>query len=113
LRFELNEIQDLLVQSTDEIGDAALLGPAVGRENSEAEAEPSSVFFNSKDGNLGRRPVGPKGSKPVKGWVATVYVEDEVFLMSIDTGSSLTMIDMRAFFERFPLAQLQSPQGAF
>jgi hypothetical protein len=55
----------------------------------------------------------PKGSRPVRGWLATVYVEDEIFLMTIDTGSTMIMIDTKAYFEKFPHARLKPPQGAF
>jgi hypothetical protein len=42
-----------------------------------------------------------------------VDVEDKVFLMTIDMGSTVTMIDTKAFFERFPHTRLKLPLGAF
>jgi hypothetical protein len=33
--------------------------------------------------------------------------------MTIDTGSTMTMIDTKAFFERFPHTRLKPPQGVF
>jgi hypothetical protein len=42
-----------------------------------------------------------------------VYVEDEIFLMTIDTGSTVTMIDTKAFFKKFPLTRLRPHLGAF
>jgi hypothetical protein len=55
----------------------------------------------------------PKGSRPLKGWLAAVYVEDEKFLMTIDMESTMTMINTRPFFERFPHMRLRVPHGAF
>jgi hypothetical protein len=72
------------------------------------------VFLNGYWKSINNRQPGcPKGSRPIKGWLAEVNVEDEIFLMTIDTGSTMTMIDTRAFFERFPRMRLRPPQGAF
>jgi hypothetical protein len=102
-QYELEEVQDLLQVNTEE---NAISGGQVEEEAEEApdaETEPLKVFLNGNWRTTeNRRRSCPKGSRPVRGWLATVYVEDEIFLMTIDTGSTMTMIDTKAYFERFP-----------
>jgi hypothetical protein len=91
----------------NESEDTALTQPANAEdgEDSRAKAEPLSVFLNKDWNTAKRQPVCPKESRPVREWLAAVYVEDKIFLMTIDTGSTKTMIDTQAFFERFPHAR--------
>jgi hypothetical protein len=69
--------------------------------------EPDASHKKSRHGSC------PNGSRPVRGWLATVYVEVRVFLMTIDTGSTMTMIDTKASFQRFLHTRLKPPQRVF
>jgi hypothetical protein len=83
-------------------------------EDPDTETKSLKVLLNGNWRTSDDRQRGcPKGSRPVREWLGTVYVEDEIFLMTIDTGSTMIMIDTKAYFERFSHARLKPPQGAF
>jgi hypothetical protein len=113
-QHELEEIQDLLMLREDKDTTPPRPAEAEAEEDSETETEPLSVFLNENWRSMdNRQPSCLKGSRSINGWLVAVYVEDEIFLMTKDTGSTMTMIDTKAFFKRFLHTRLRPPQGAF
>jgi hypothetical protein len=116
-QHKLEEAQDLLMVNVDE--DAVSGGQVEGEveEDPDTETKPLKVLLNGNSRTTDDRQHNcPKESRPIRGWLAKIYVEDEIFLMTIDTGSTMidttmidTMIDTKAYFKRFLYARLKPP----